>query len=143
MDYDDLTPALREKLRRLVPRLLEMGLGQVLSSETEGDGLTDSAVDCEERVSVCRAVCCSFIFALTAAEVEKGLIKWDREKPCFIAREPSGFCSHFNSRSRRCRIWEDRPLRCRRYDCTQEDSFWQDVNCHRLKPGVFDHLKKI
>ena len=137
---ENLTPHLRERLEKLVPRLLELGLGSVHSAETESDGGSDADVDCFNRLEHCRAVCCSYRFALTEDEVAEGKILWDREKPHFIARGGNGYCSHHDEKTRRCRIWDDRPLRCRRYDCRRLESFWADAERHTLRRGTFDHL---
>jgi len=138
-DPDALPPHLQERLQRLIPHLIEMGMGCVHSDESEADGVEETSVDCADRVPVCRAICCSFCFALTEAEVEGGDIDWDKEKPYFIARGEHGYCTHHDGETMSCRIWEKRPLRCRRYDCRRESSLWDDDG-RTLRKGTFDHL---
>ena len=58
----------------------------------------------------------------------------------FIARGENGYCPHHDEKTRRCLIWDDRPLRCRRYDCRKESSFWEDADRGSVRPGTFDHL---
>jgi hypothetical protein len=139
-DPDDLPPHLQERLQRLIPRLIELGMGCVHSAESEADGEEETSVDCGDRVSVCRAVCCSFRFALTEAEVARGDIGWEKEKPYFIAQGDDGYCTHHDGETMNCRIWEKRPLRCRRYDCRRESSFWEDADGNIIRNGTFDHL---
>src|SRR4051794_12313084 len=41
------------------------------------------AVNCEERLHVCHAVCCRLRFALTVDEIESGAMKWDLGQPYY------------------------------------------------------------
>jgi Fe-S-cluster containining protein len=137
---EELTPHLQERLQSLVPRLIELGLGCVHSAESETDGGTDSSVDCLDRIHACRAVCCSYRFALTESEADGEKILWDRQKPYFIAHGGNGYCTHHDTAAGTCLIWENRPLRCRRYDCRSENTPWKDAERHIIRPGTFDHL---
>ena len=141
-DPEELTPHLRERLHKLVPRLIELGLGCVHSGEKVDDGGVDTAVDCAARIPVCRSVCCTFRFALTEEEVAGGIIGWDRSRPYFIGRGEDGYCIHHDRETGGCLIWQRRPLRCRRYDCRRESSFWADAGRMVLKEGTFDHLDR-
>ena len=49
--------------------------------------------ECASRTSLCRAVCCSFRFALTREEAESGIIRHDEAHPFFIARGADGYCT--------------------------------------------------
>lgn len=140
VDPDELAPHLRERLYRLVPRLIELGLGCVHSAERADDGGVETAVDCAARIPVCRSVCCTFRFALTEEEVAGGLISWNPARPYFIGRGEDGYCLHHDRATGGCLIWEQRPLRCRRYDCRRESSFWVDDDGMVLREGTFDHL---
>jgi hypothetical protein len=111
-----------EELERIVSAMmktLEMGICAVYGDED--DDVPDAAVDCESRLPECRAKCCTYHFALTKDEVRRGIIKHDPKRPFFIARDEDGYCPHLNRTTLRCRVWQDRPLRCRRYDCTESD----------------------
>lgn len=113
-----------EDLERLVSAMmktLEMGIAVVYGDEDEGP---EKVVDCQSRLSKCRALCCTFQFALTREEVKKGHIKYDPKRPYFIAHDPDGYCPHLNRDSLRCTIWEDRPMRCRKYDCSDDGYNW-------------------
>lgn len=137
---EDLPPHLRERLERIVPHLIKLGMGCVHSAESEGDGGEETTVDCERRVGTCRSVCCSFRFALTESEVEEGRIRWERERPYFIAHAADGYCTHHDRETRRCTVWEHRPLRCRRFDCRRESTIWEDADRQVLRERTFDHL---
>jgi hypothetical protein len=107
----------RQRIVSILNKMLEMGIGAVYGQEEEG--LPDAVIDCRKRIQECRAACCTLTFALTRDEVLKGNIKHNREKPFFISRNTDGYCTHLDRSSMECTVWNDRPLRCRRYDCTE------------------------
>lgn len=107
-----------EEINRAVSAMmktLEMGICVVYGDEDIG--LPDVVVDCDTHLDKCKAICCSFQFALTKEEVQSGHIKHDVKRPFFIARDIDKYCHHLNRHTLRCDIWNDRPLRYRRYDC--------------------------
>lgn len=83
-------------------------------------------VDCEQRIPVCKAVCCKLNFALTVNEIELGKAKWDLGEPYFIRQNENGFCSQFDTDNRCCSIYEDRPKVCRKYSCANDGRIWKD-----------------
>jgi len=105
-------------------KTLEMGIGVVYGQEDEG--IPDAVVDCDARLQQCRSICCTFQFALTKEEVQKGKIKYDPKRPFFIARDEDGYCPHLDRQTLKCTIWSDRPLRCRRYNCTNDPYVWPE-----------------
>jgi len=118
-EFCALSPAEQERLVAVMEKMLEMGIGAVYGEEEEGK--PEAVVDCRERLSECRARCCTYHFALTKEEVEGGRIRHNPKRPFFIARERDGYCPHLDRRTLLCRVWDDRPLRCRRYDCRRDD----------------------
>ncbi|MEJ2696473.1 MAG: YkgJ family cysteine cluster protein [Candidatus Sulfobium sp.] len=108
----------REKILSLMQKMMEMGVCAVYGQEDEG--VPDASVDCESNLKWCRAVCCTFQFALTKEEVRKGHLKHNLSRPFFIARDGDGYCPHLERGSLRCSVWSERPLRCRRYDCRED-----------------------
>jgi len=116
---DDLQISDQESQRivSVLNKMLVMGIGSIYGQEEEG--LPDAVIDCRSRIQECRAACCTLIFALTRDEVQKGIIKHNLEKPFFISRDPEGYCTHLDHNSLECSVWNDRPLRCRRYDCRE------------------------
>lgn len=114
---DDL-PIPEEEKQRIVAallRMMEMGMGGVYGIEDEG--IPDAAPPCSSLMQECKARCCSLAFALTKEEVQRGIVAYDRKKPFFIARGEDGYCAQIDRKTLRCIVYEDRPLRCRRYDC--------------------------
>ncbi len=125
---------------RMLERFMKLGLLEVW--EDEDDSEETVLVDCENRKPYCKAVCCSFTFALTKDDQQKGRIKWDSDRPYFIKKEKDGFCYHFDRTLLRCRVWKDRPCRCRKYDCSKDHNVWIDFEKKIINKGVFKHLSK-
>jgi Fe-S-cluster containining protein len=115
-------------------------MGRTFSVEDPGDGRPEPDVDCGRRTPFCKAVCCSFRFALTEEEADGGTIRFDEAHPCFIARGSDGYCTHHDRGNRSCTIWNQRPLRCRRYSCLDESEIWENGDSLAILPGTFDHL---
>jgi hypothetical protein len=114
-EYPDITLQQKEEILSLAKKMMEMGVCAVYG--VEDDDLSDATVDCAARLDACKAICCSFHFALTKDEVQKGRIKHDPSRPFFIARDADGYCPHLDRTKYRCDVWAERPLRCRVYDC--------------------------
>jgi Fe-S-cluster containining protein len=127
-------------IKKMLERLMELGIGVVYGDEEEGN---EVAIDHRGRLPLCRALCYSFIFALTKEEVQRGHIKWNPERPYFIARDEDGFCLHLDRKTLMCGIWEERPRRCRQYDCRQDTNVWIDWQNKVMNPNAFDHLRKL
>lgn len=121
-DFIALPEDQKQKLLALMEKMLGMGIFAVYGQEDEG--VSEAAVDCSGLVSRCRAMCCTFQFALTKDEVNRGIIRHNHLRPFFIARDDDGYCPHLDRDSLRCSAWEQRPLRCRRYDCRTDPQVW-------------------
>jgi Fe-S-cluster containining protein len=89
-------------------------------------------VNCQERLPICKAICCKLSFALTAQEVEAGHVKWDLGMPYHIRHEASGFCTHLRDDPRCCGVYELRPAICRRYSCAGDERIWKDFDAMLL-----------
>jgi hypothetical protein len=99
----------------------------VLRAEPEDKyALTDlPEIDCEPRLPLCRARCCTLPFALTAQDLDERIARWDYARPYDIARREDGYCVH-NDWTRACAIYPYRPASCRTYDCRQDRRIWLD-----------------
>lgn len=89
-------------------------------------------VDCGARMHVCHAVCCKLDFALSADEVERGVIRWDLGRPYMVRHAESGYCVHNDDSSRHCTIYENRPRPCRVYSCVHDSRIWNDFDAMEL-----------
>lgn len=121
----------KDRLVSIMIKTMEMGIGAVYGQE---DDAPDAIVDCRSRLPWCRAICCTFNFALTKDEVERELIEHDPDRPFFIAGEKDGYCSHIERGTLRCSVWSQRPMRCRKYDCTGDPD---------VRPENIERLLKV
>jgi Fe-S-cluster containining protein len=104
--------------------------GVVLRVDPPEGGFTP--VDCAERMPICQAVCCRLHFALSAAEVEAGTVRWDLGLPYRIRQDTGGTCVHNEAVSHDCGVYADRPGVCRTYSCAGDERIWTDFDAMQL-----------
>ena len=114
----DISDEEKAKILSLMQKMMETGICAVYGKEDKD--VPDAEVDCEANLKSCRAICCTFQFALTKEEAQKGHLKHNPSRPFFIASDADGYCGHIERSTLRCAVWSERPLRCRRYDCKQD-----------------------
>jgi Fe-S-cluster containining protein len=85
-------------------------------------------IDCPSRLHLCKAKCCSFRFALTAQDLEEGVVKWTLAQPYKIRQDADGWCTHMDRGTKGCGVYEYRPAPCRIYDCRRDDRVWLDFD---------------
>lgn len=85
-------------------------------------------VDCDARMHICQAVCCSLPFPLSAAEVEAGDVRWDLGHPYVIRQSAEGYCVHNDRATGGCDVYHKRPGVCRSYSCAHDDRIWKDFD---------------
>ena len=85
-------------------------------------------VNCDERIHICKAVCCKLNFPLSVEEIESGKVKWDLGQPYFIRHEENGYCSHINTKNQHCSIYKNRPGVCKKYSCANDERIWKDFD---------------
>lgn len=103
-------------------KTLEKGVAAIYGDESADE--PDADVDCLRFVDQCQARCCTLTFALTREEVELGIVEHNPDRPFFIARDADGWCPHLDRSTLSCQVWQNRPLRCRRYDCCDNKEIW-------------------
>jgi Fe-S-cluster containining protein len=94
--------------------------------DPEESGPRGVKVDCDARMHICKAVCCKLKFPLSCEEVDSGTVKWDIGHPYVIRHESTGYCTHNDTATGCCRIYQDRPAVCRRYSCAGDTRIWTD-----------------
>jgi hypothetical protein len=99
-------------------------------------------IDCEDRIPLCKAVCCRLRVALSKQDLEEGVVRWDLAHPYLIAREADGYCTHLQREDRKCGIYEKRPVPCRGYDCRQDKRIWADFENRVVSPELEKLLAK-
>ncbi len=127
---------------RLVKKFQELGMGAVFQEkEQDKYGFDDVQIDCEIRRHLCKAACCKMSFALSREDIEEGIVKWDLGHPYMIAKEESGYCVHLEKTTHRCKIWKNRPVPCRAFDCRNDRRIWLDFEnmiVNQKLPEVFE-----
>lgn len=113
-----LTSEQREKILDIALDRMVLIDGKVYGLEDQSE--PDAIVDCASRIEICRANCCTYVFALTMEEVKLNFFKFNPERPYYMARDPDGYCPYLDRTTFKCLIHEQRPLRCRKYACSQE-----------------------
>jgi len=83
-------------------------------------------VNCDERMHICKGVCCKLNFALSVDEIESGKPKWDLGQPYYIRQKSTGYCTHLDENKQCCSIYNDRPKVCRKYSCAKDTRIWKD-----------------
>jgi Fe-S-cluster containining protein len=83
-------------------------------------------VNCEERLHICKAICCKLKFALEPDEIEGGIVKWDLGIPYQIRQRKDGYCTHIDTKKTCCSIYDDRPKVCRKFNCAYDERIWKD-----------------
>lgn len=83
-------------------------------------------IDCEARVHLCKAKCCTLVFPLSIQDLDERVVRWDYSKPYQIGRRPDGYCVHNEAGTCHCTVYEHRPGICRRYDCRTDKRIWID-----------------
>jgi Fe-S-cluster containining protein len=100
---------------------------------------TDSvAIDCANRVHLCKASCCRLPFALSRQDVREGIVQWDLSRPYLIEHGPDGYCTHIEQGGCGCSIYAHRPVPCRGYDCRKDRRIWLDFDQMLPNPALDD-----
>jgi Fe-S-cluster containining protein len=96
----------------------------------------EATIDCEKRLPICRAACCKLAFALSLQDIREG-IRWSLGKPFMNVREEDGYCVNLERDTCKCRIYEQRPVVCRQYDCRNDRRIWLDFDAMTINPAIF------
>lgn len=126
ISIEELNNRKDDVVKRLVGKFVESGIG-LLYQDSEDDKYTfehETVVDCQSRLSTCKAICCKFPFALSKQDVNKGVIRWEFARPYLIAHGSDGYCVHLDRETYRCTVHDKRPLPCRGFDCHDNEK-WQ------------------
>lgn len=145
LTFEELDERKKQVAERLVKKFVESGVG-LMYQDTEEDKYTfekEAVVDCENRLHVCRAICCKLPFALSRQDVFEGIIKWEFAKPYLIAHDEDGYCVHLDRDTFHCAVREQRPLPCRGFGCRDNERWhvWADYDKKELDPGFIENIQ--
>jgi Fe-S-cluster containining protein len=93
-------------------------------------------IDCADRVHLCKASCCRLPFALSRQDIEERVVRWDFGVPYMIEQGADGYCTHHDRCTRRCTIYQERPVPCRGYDCRNDKRIWLDFERRIPNPAI-------
>ena len=105
-----------------------------LSSIEDKYPITGEPIDCETRLPLCQARCCSFAVTLSRQDLAEGQLTWELEHPYRLARGPDGYCGHLGRDDARCQRYEHRPATCRAYSCRTDQRVWLDFEARIPAP---------
>jgi hypothetical protein len=112
---EELDERKRQVGQRLVEKFAAKGMGVALTKDEQDkySVQSETRIDCENRVHLCRAACCRLRFALSVQDLEEGQVKWDLGHPYMIRHDSDGYCHHLERQTTCCgiyaqkRIWAD------------------------------------
>lgn len=136
---DELDEKRRDVENRLQVGLENAGLMVELADEPDKYRLEGEAVeiDCESRLPLCRAACCRLRFALSEQDIHEGVVQWEISRPYLNRQNGDGYCVHCDVQTKACRVYDQRPAICRRYDCRQDKRIWLDFEGRVINPALF------
>jgi len=94
---------------------------------------TGEPVDCESRIPLCKARCCSLDVRLSRQDLDEGHLAWQIDRPYLLVREPDGYCRYIRS-SGGCGRYDVRPATCRSYSCRDDNRIWIDFDARIPAP---------
>jgi Fe-S-cluster containining protein len=119
---------MKEPLERARTEISRMDLPRVHLGDSPDKYAPEQNVeiDCENRIHLCQARCCTFRFYLTKQDLKEGAAEWDYGNPYWVKQREDGYCVHNDPRTRFCAIHARRPATCRVFDCRNDKRIWID-----------------
>lgn len=111
---DELETQQAEERKRLMSVLNREDFGVAISEEfpDKYDIPADKLpkIDCEARLPLCGAACCSMRFALSTQDLDEGVVRWEYGQPYLIRHDNAvGRCVHQDPDDFHCGVYEKRP----------------------------------
>jgi hypothetical protein len=91
-------------------------------------------IDCESRISLCKAACCKMHLPLSQQDLQERCVRWYLSRPYVISQSNDVYCTHLARGSCRCNIYPNRPLPCRAYDCRDHKWIGLDFEKNIINP---------
>jgi hypothetical protein len=135
---EELDARKEEVVGRLGKRFAKDGMGVILQDPQPDKYAFDKTaqIGCENRVHLCKASCCRIPFALSKQDLQEGAVRWNLAEPYMIDQDEDGCCTHLDRCSRRCDVYQQRPVPCRGYDCRNDRRIWLDFHNRIPNPAV-------
>ncbi|MBA3541502.1 MAG: YkgJ family cysteine cluster protein [Deltaproteobacteria bacterium] len=94
-------------------------------------------IDCESRLALCQARCCSFQVTLSRQDLLEGEVAWEIDRPYRLPRSRDGYCMYLARDADevgRCTNYQVRPATCRSYSCKDDARVWIDFDARIPAP---------
>ncbi len=130
--------------RKAAEQLQQQYLAQGMATAMQEFGVSKyafqggAAVDCENRVHLCKAVCCKLPLALSREDVQEGIVRWELGRPYMIAHAADGYCVHMDRQTCACTVYQHRPIPCRGCDCRNDQRIWLDFENKVVNPHIHE-----
>ncbi|MEE7625343.1 YkgJ family cysteine cluster protein [Methylobacter sp. Wu8] len=124
---DELQAVVASVKEEIIEKKEFASLGVAVRVDGENDASAFVPVNCNERMPICKGMCCKLSFALSVEEIESGLLKWELGKPYHIRHQSNGYCCHINN-EQHCSVYGSRPSICRKYSCAKDTRIWTDFD---------------
>lgn len=131
---------LAEGHRTLVKRIKAGGQERSvvhLATFRDKHAVASADIDCEARLHLCQARCCTYTVSLSPQDVREGKLRWSLHEPYLLERDEDGYCCNHSVSG--CTVYADRPGTCRAYDCRHDGRVWIDFEARipaPMPPGV-------
>ena len=130
-----LRPGHAELIARLRKRVeLSRTTPVALAAESDKYSVEGEPIDCESRLALCQARCCSFGVVLSRQDVEEGQLRWELDRPYRLPRDETGYCANLGHDDARCQRYDHRPATCRTYTCREDRRVWLDFDARIPAP---------
>jgi hypothetical protein len=113
--------------RKLAQRIqADRGIKIRLSMVDDKYSVESPDIDCEARIPLCGARCCSFEVLLSKQDLVERKLPFVVEQPYVLPRDPvTRKCACMDERGA-CTAYAHRPATCRSYDCREDARVWID-----------------
>jgi Putative zinc- or iron-chelating domain len=145
LDEESLRQRRQEVERALTNRIEERGLGLFVNdgAEDKYQIVSPPGINCAERISLCRAACCTYRFPLSRQDVEEGIAQWHFGQPYWNRVDERGYCVHHEQERGICSIYQNRPAPCRSFDCRNDRRIWLDFDAMVVNPELERRLEEL
>lgn len=146
ISIEELDERKREVAERLVKKFEDSRIG-LLYQDPDEDKYSfkdNSNINCQNKINICKAVCCKIPFALSQQDVIERIIRWEFGRPYLIAHDKEGYCVHIDKKTYRCSIYKHRPIACRGFDCRKNKKWpvWKDYMSKIINPAFDIQIKE-
>ena len=87
VEREDLEKRYESSRQREYERIRSHAVVQIAEPSSATPVVTGDALDCQSRLHLCKARCCTFDVTLSTEDLDKGVIRWDYGRPYKLKSE--------------------------------------------------------